>query len=146
MAQMYNQPMYGYNPYQQQPQYQPQYQQYIQQSSAMPNVQNTLPGRVVEDISLVGANDVPMDGSKAVFLKSDGTVLYVKQWQPNGTISTVAYKPYIEPKEVQAEQVTTDELKSVYAPLKEQLDNIENMLNKMFGSKKTTTKKEGVEE
>lgn len=129
------QPMYSGYQYQQ-----PQYQQYIQQ------VQNTLPGRIVDDIATVGANEVPMDGSKAVFMKSDGTMMYVRQWQPNGTISTVAYKPYIEPKEVQAEQVTTDELKTVYAPLKEQLDNIENMLNKMCNGRKPTTKKEGAEE
>lgn len=136
MAQIYN--GYGYNPYQQYAQ--PQYQMPVQ------NISSGIPGRIIDDIAQVGANEVPMDGSKAVFMKSDGSILYVKQWQPNGTISTNTYKPYFDTKTQVDEQVTTEELKLSFDTLKTKLDNIEEILNKMFSPKKSTTKKEGADE
>ena len=52
----------------------------------------TLRGRIVNSIDDVTANDVPMDGSCAVFIKSDYTEIYTRAWQPNGLITTNVYR------------------------------------------------------
>lgn len=52
----------------------------------------TLRGRIVSSIDDVTANDVPMDGSCAVFVKSDHTEIYTREWQPNGLITTKVYR------------------------------------------------------
>lgn len=38
-------------------------------------------------------DDVPMNGSAAYFPSQDGSVIYAKAWNQNGTISTVEYVP-----------------------------------------------------
>ena len=54
-----------------QPQFQPSYQRYMPQQT----IQEQRPmmcGGLVDDFGLITANDVPMDGSPAVFVKKDG--------------------------------------------------------------------------
>lgn len=92
--------LYG-NSYQQQyqqPQYQQNYQQmfptqtanaYQQQLQQQPA---TISGRAVVKIEDIAANEVPMDGSMSYFPKLDGTEIYGKRWNADGTVSTVIYK------------------------------------------------------
>ena len=42
------------------------------------------------------ANDVPMDGSIAVFPLQDLSAIFAKRWNADGTICTVTYKPTTE--------------------------------------------------
>lgn len=72
-----------------------QYQQGLQQQQMpqMPQQAQGLVGKVVNDVSMVSPNDVPMDGSIAIFPKGDMTEIYCKQWKQDGTIQTVIYRP-----------------------------------------------------
>lgn len=106
MYQPYNQQtMYGqynsYYPYQyQQPRYDLQQSQplFNQQQSIQPQQQAGLNGKVVQAVEQITANDVPMDGSVAVFPKQDMSEIYTKSWNADGTIRTVVYKPYTASK------------------------------------------------
>lgn len=102
MYQPYSQQtMYGqynsYYPYQyQQPRYDLQQNQplFNQQQSIQPQQQAGLNGKVVQAVEQITANDVPMDGSVAVFPKQDMSEIYAKSWNADGTIRTIVYKPY----------------------------------------------------
>lgn len=50
-------------------------------------------GRVVNQIEEITANDVPMDGTSGIFPMSDGSAIYKKRWNADGTIQTVKYVP-----------------------------------------------------
>ena len=63
--------------------------------------QGTISGRMVDGLESISANDVPMQGY-SIFPKSDMSVIYAKSWQPNGTIKTITYKPYVEAPEPDA--------------------------------------------
>jgi hypothetical protein len=97
--------MYGqynsYYPYQyQQPRYDLQQNQplFNQQQSIQPQQQAGLSGKVVQAVEQITANDVPMDGSVAVFPKQDMSEIYTKSWNADGTIRTIVYKPYTASK------------------------------------------------
>ena len=103
-------PNYWTNSYQQyqQPmqQMQPTINPYMQQFQQMNQtnqqfLQSSVAGRFVDDFSAITANDVPMDGSGAIFVKKDGSEIQVRNWTANGTIASKTYKPIInnEPKD-----------------------------------------------
>lgn len=74
------------------------YPQYAQQNMAgaqmsLPNQQQGIVGKIVNDFSELTANDVPMNGSAAFFPKADGSEIQARAWTANGTIQTVIYKP-----------------------------------------------------
>lgn len=51
----------------------------------------SIPGRPVNDINEVMASEVPMDGSSSIFPLQNGSKVYVKSWQSDGTIKTLTY-------------------------------------------------------
>ena len=79
-----------------------QYQQALQQPQmtgtqmSLQNQQIGLNGKMVDTVEQITANDVPMDGSVAIFPKKDMSEIYLKSWTPNGTIATVVYRPVME--------------------------------------------------
>lgn len=80
------------NPYiaqmgQYQQNFQPQVQQIQQQQTIGLNC------RIVDDFNSIVANDVPMDGNGAFFVKRDGSEVQHRNWAANGTIVTTPYKP-----------------------------------------------------
>lgn len=80
-------------------------------------------------------DDVPMNGNAAYFPSQDGSVIYAKAWNQNGTISTVEYVPK-QGQEVQQSPTLFD--------IANQLSNIEDLLSAIPTSKpapKRTTKK-----
>lgn len=89
----FNQPMPMQNPYMDRLAQLQQYQQGLQQQQMpqIPQQAQGLVGKVVNDVSMVSPNDVPMDGSIAIFPKGDMTEIYCKQWKQDGTIQTVVY-------------------------------------------------------
>ena len=97
----------GYNAYPYNPMQRFQEQQLPQQPvQQVPQQQNLqiqagINGRMVAAVEQIAANDVPMDGSVAFFPKQDLTEIYAKQWGADGSIKTVVYKPYTEPKDNQ---------------------------------------------
>lgn len=123
----------NYNPYAQQfNNYQPrmpQYQQQIfQQQQIQPQIP-TLSGRAVNDFNEVTANDVPMNGSIAIFPKADYSEIEARQWNSNGTISKIVFKP------IQIDNPNNDaptEEKSKYEEISKQLDGVFSRLDELF--------------
>ena len=114
---MYN--SYGYNPYNRyatqpltgnpmemsmQPQTTPQ--------MAL-NRQNILYGKQVDNLEVVKATDIPLDGSISYFPLVDGSAIVTKQLGLNGVSKIIVYKPTEteEPKKV--EYATTDDVEQL---------------------------------
>lgn len=154
------QPIYpNYNSFQPNMVQQPQQQTYIDRYAH--NQQNLLPtqmsvanqmqsqglnGRVVQAVENITANDVPMDGSAAIFPKQDMTEIYIKSWLPNGTIHTTVYKPVLEPQtdksSIEEEKQKFDLSDASTEAFMKRFDDITDRLDKMeksFG--KTTARK-----
>lgn len=78
--------MYGYNGMygfqQMQPQMQPQFQTYQSRQ---------IQGRTVTSPDEITVQEVPSDGSMALFPSADGSCIYGKRWESNGSISTFVY-------------------------------------------------------
>ena len=113
--------MYG-NPYynQTQQRYQPmQPQQPIQpQPYIQPMIQQqTLLGKVVDNIEVVRAMDIPLDGSTSYFPLSDGTSIVTKQLQSDGTSKIVVYKPTNDEKENSIKYATIEDIQDALSDL-----------------------------
>jgi len=84
------------NPYQS---YYPQTYNAFQQNYAMPNyAQPGMVARMVDDFGYITANDVPMDGNGAIFIKKDGSEIQRRMWTAHGNIVVTSYLPQISPK------------------------------------------------
>lgn len=106
-------------------------------------------GRFVNDMNMITANDVPMNGQPALFPKSDLSEIEVRQWGNNGLINKVTYVPKIEPKIEQTSNVSSSEDKTSdngFQSLITALDDISNRLDLIEKAiaPKTTRKKEVV--
>lgn len=114
------------------PQTNPLYNQLPNQVSGYPTqpafgVQNqiasqprpSIPGRVVNNISEVAASEVPMDGSSSIFPLSNGSRIYSKTWNSDGTIKTLSY---VLEEEQSVTQSKTDTV------------NISDLINRRFDS------------
>lgn len=98
-------PYYGYIPnqygkssfYMQQPNVTPQYQP--QSPDYMSQMQNAyqkplgLQGKTVDNIEVVKATDIPLDGSISYFPLVDGSSIVTKQLMQDGTSRIIVYKP-----------------------------------------------------
>ena len=117
---------------------------------SVPNQPQGLVGKMVNDVSMVSPNDVPMDGNVAIFPKNDMSEIYCKQWKQDGTIQTVVYKPILEqnPQEgTNIPQMDFIALNEDVRALREEISERFDRLEKSMGGtevKKTTsrTKKE----
>lgn len=90
--------------------------------NAMRNQQriSAIPGRVVQQEDMIRPNDVPMDGSVALFPLQDMSCIFGKAWNTNGQIITVRYVPEQQPQ--QAPQVDP------FQVIDTRLTSIENLL------------------
>ena len=150
----------SYNPYPYNPMQRFQEQQLPQQSvQQIPQQQNLqmqtgINGRMVAAVEQIAANDVPMDGSVAFFPKQDLTEIYAKQWGADGSIKTVVYKPYTEPKDNQtvnsmidvenAKFTLSDESTQLFLnkfeELSEKIGQLENRFDKSLGTQRKTSR------
>ena len=97
-------------------QYQPQQMQQVQ-------TQQNLPCRYTNDFNSLTANEIPMDGNYAVFLKNDMSEVQLKKWNANGGIDTLIFAPkIIEPEK--AVEKAPSELET----LNNRIINLENSL------------------
>lgn len=127
-----------YQNYQSYPNYQNQYSNVIpSQNINQFQMQNGIMGKVVDNFDMITANDVPMSGEPATFIKRDLSEVQVRMWSPNGQISTTSYKPFLEPKDTEVTNVSTDEIKSLYGSLDAfksdvmaRLDRLDELLTK----------------
>ena len=108
---------YGYNPYYQQQRFQgaeqPQqpmmttYQQPMQLTKP-----NYLLGKSVDNIDVVKATDIPLDGSISYFPLTDGSAIVSKQLQNDGTSKIVVYKPTQEDKKETIQFATLEDIEN----------------------------------
>lgn len=122
---------FNYYPGMQAPQFptMPQQQHQPQQAAG-------IQGRTVGNISEVTAQDVPMNGTAALFPLSDGTAIFSRSWQPDGTVRTVEYRPVQSDQE---EQPMVDLLS-----MQNDISNIKDMLENM--QKPKTTRRKATDE
>ena len=96
----------NYNPY-----YQNQPMQYNRISS--------LQGKVVDNIDVVKAIDIPLDGSMSYFPLADNSAIVSKQLQQDGTSRVIVYKPVINEQEKQTKYVTETDLENIKKEIEE---------------------------
>ena len=99
----------------------------LQQSQAMAqqpvqtNQNGSLFGRVVGNLNEIVPDDVPRDGSIGLFPQRDYSCIFAKQWNNDGSISTIKFIPEMtQPEPVQTSQFENDVMA--------RLDSIEEML------------------
>lgn len=156
---MYEYPYYNQQYGQPNMQMQNQRMQYGQAPNAFQNqqfsmnqqmVQNLLNGRTVNSIEEITANDVPMNVPYSIFPKNDLSQIYIKSWNANGTIQTIAYAP-IQPEN--SEQGTNipqtdfnalnEDVRALRQEISERFDRLENsMTNSKTKASGSRTKKE----
>ena len=145
-------PYYGYTPqygktpyYMQQPITTPQYQ--TQATDYMGQMQNAyqkplgLQGKTVDNIEVVKATDIPLDGSVSYFPLVDGSAIVTKQLQADGTSRMIVYKPaetepkatenkeiYVTEKQLEEKLSTfnNEEIKQEMEKLKKQIKDLTN--------------------
>lgn len=123
----YQQPYQTYNQqsFYSQPMQNPQMDRYNQLQAMQQSLQPVQPqqnypglfGRIVDDFSLITANDVPMNGGGAVFIKKDGSEIQIRSWTANGTIATTSYSPILESNNAEANISTPSETELKFGEL-----------------------------
>lgn len=139
---------YGFNPYYQQRfQNMEQSQQPMMTTYQQP-MQLTKPtnllGKSVDNIDVVKAMDIPLDGSISYFPLTDGSAIVSKQLQNDGTSKMVVYKPTQEEKKDVITYATLDDIQeaineldlSDIQDLKDDIKEIKKQL-KEFKTKKS---------
>lgn len=151
-------PQYGtyqYNPIANIQRYQqPDPIQQAQIQQATPQQPIGINGRIVQAVENINANEVPMDGSMAFFPKQDLSEIYVKGWNADGTIRTIVYKPYTDPKDNQtvnsmanaenAKFTLSDESTQLFLnkfeELSEKIGQLEDRFDKSLGTQRKTSR------
>lgn len=118
------------------PNYQYPYQNYVQYQPVQTQPQIT--GKIVDDFNLITANDVPMTGEPAVFIKRDMSCIQLRKWGNDGRIYTSAYNPIQTGLDMQTDNLTTNTDKTALDGLNERLTAIEEKIDKLI---KPTAKK-----
>lgn len=146
-------PQYGKTPYYMQqpmtPQYQPQSTDYINQMQNAYQKPLGLQGKTVDNIEVVKATDIPLDGSVSYFPLVDGSSIITKQLQADGTSRMIVYKPVEtqQPKQVEVQEtyITEKELDEKLSKLdnkelKEEIEKMKKQIKDLM-SNTTSTKK-----
>ena len=146
-------PQYGRNPYIQQPsvtpQYQPQATDYIGQMQNAYQKPLGLQGKTVDNIEVVKATDIPLDGSVSYFPLVDGSSIITKQLQADGTSRMVVYKPIEtkQPKQVEVQEtyITEKELDEKLSKLdnkelKEEIEKMKKQIKDLMSNTSTKSK------
>lgn len=162
----YSQPMMnspyqnGYNPMlspqQRLAQMEMQYPQFSQQNQFMQQpIQQQQQGLncvIVDDFNAISANDVPMDGKGAVFMKRDSSQIQWRNWTANGTIQTIPYSPIQAENQSEATnipQMDFNALNEDVRALREDIKGVREMIEKSINvptAKTTARTKKGADE
>ena len=93
--------------------------------------QRAINGMVVQSADAITADCVPMDGSIAVFPKQDMSEIYVKNWNADGTIHTVTYKPV---EEIKPEAARVSAVTELSASVDDKLNELTGRMNRLESS------------
>lgn len=91
-------------------------------------------GRSVNSINDITPGEVPFDGSVSVFPKNDGTAIYVKSYNGDGTIDTRYYIPAPEgyseeTSNSDAPAISLDDILQSVTNLTNQVDDMKSVLD-----------------
>lgn len=104
------------------------YGNYSQPTPLSP-VRSYIYGRPVAAPNEITPQEVPMDGTIALFPMQDLSCVYAKTWGADGTIKTMRFVP--EPvNDPQNEGQTEGSMDALFASLNQRLDKIEKMLTR----------------
>ena len=144
------------NPYAERMNQLQQYQQSLQMSpTQMSGTNQTQPiglnCRIIDDFNMIVANDVPMDGNGAVFMKRDGSEMQWRNWSANGTIVTTSYLPVIDQKPEESTNIPqndftalNEDVKALREEINERFDRLEKSMSGS-AAKPTASKTKKVE-
>ena len=91
------------------PNYAPYYQmQRTQEPMQQYNRPSLLQGKTVDNLEVVKAMDISMDGSMNFYPLADGSAIATKQLQQDGTSKVVIYRPVTEKQPEQPRYVPQD--------------------------------------
>lgn len=102
---------------------------------------SVIPGRIVNTPDEIRPNEVPNDGSIAVFPLNDGSAVYLKYFTGEGRINTVKFT--LETPETVTGDIPANQNEG-YAAIKQQLDEIKKMIAKNNRYHRPYQKKEAV--
>ena len=147
-------PQYGKTPYYMQqpmttPQYQPQATDYMSQMQNAYQKPLGLQGKTVDNIEVVKATDIPLDGSISYFPLVDGSSIITKQLMQDGTSRMIVYKPAeTEPKATENKEIYVTEkqleekLKTVNnEELKEEIEKMKKQIRDLMSNTTSTKSK-----
>ena len=108
-----------FNSYNQNPYFNPYFNTQPQQVPPTPMRYNTgLQGKSIDNLEVVKAMDIPLDGSISYFPLVDGTAIVTKQLQQDGTSKITVFKP-----------IEADE--TVSQPKYATIEDIDNKINEI---------------
>lgn len=91
-----------------------------------------LQGKIVDNLDVVKAMDIVMDGSVNYYPLADGSAIATKQLQQDGTSKVIVYKPIVDTEAVQPKYLTEDDLKSFNdKEFKEMKDDLKTLKRKV---------------
>lgn len=106
---------------------------------AMPQIS----GRVVNSLDDITVQEVPTDGTVALFPSADGACVYSKRWTPEGNISTMRFVP--EAQEAQLQQPSPlDVINDRISDLFDVVERIEERLPYEVETKRPATRRKAV--
>ena len=99
--------------------------------------------KIVDNIDVVKATDIPLDGSISYFPLSDGSAIVSKQLQTDGTSKMVIYKPVQEDKKEAIQYATFEDIQeaindldlSDIQDLKDDIKEIKKQIKEMKNKK-----------
>lgn len=103
-----------FNSYNQNPYFNPYFNQQPQQT-AIPNMNirfNSLQGKSIDNLEVVKAMDIPLDGSISYFPLVDGSAIVTKQLQQDGTSKITIYKPIEAEEPVTTKYATIEDIEA----------------------------------
>lgn len=125
-----------FNSYNQNPYFNPYFNQQQPQQTAVPSMRfNNLQGKSIDNLEVVKAMDIPLDGSISYFPLVDGSAIVTKQLQQDGTSKITIYKP------IEAEEATTTKYATI-EDIDERIKNIEMPDTKSLQNDIKTLKKQ----
>ena len=84
-----------------------------QPQTTMPNMRfNSLQGKSIDNLEVVKAMDIPLDGSISYFPLVDGSAIVTKQLQQDGTSKITIYKPIEAEESVTTKYATIEDIEA----------------------------------
>lgn len=130
-----------------------QYHQGLQQPVQQPAMHpQGIIGRAVNDFSEIKADDVPMNGTPAIFIKNDLSEIEVRVWGKDGLIRPTSYKPILDQNQPEQSNILqmdfnalNDDVRALREDILERLDSIEKSMGATT-TKATSRAKKGADE